>query len=62
MQDSRKVDALLRLHYKVDPDTLDDAAYLRLWYDYLYCREEERALLLGVMRQVLREAAGQSPA
>lgn len=56
MQDNRKVDALLRFHFKVDPDTLDDEAYWRHWYDYLYARQQERDLMLGVMRQVLNEA------
>ncbi|WP_143164256.1 sarcosine oxidase subunit delta [Hymenobacter daecheongensis] len=48
--------ALLRFHYKVDPDTLSDRAYYTLWHDYLYVRSQERALLLGVMRQVISEA------
>ncbi len=56
MQDSRKVDALLRFHYKVEPSSLSDEAYWQLWYDYLFVREQKRELMLGVMRQVVNEA------
>ena len=56
MQDGRKVDALLRFHYKEDPATWDDTTYWRRWYDLLYAREQEREMLLGVLRQVINEA------
>ncbi|MFD2787941.1 hypothetical protein [Hymenobacter rubripertinctus] len=56
MHEDRKVDALLRFHFKLDPQELDDEAYWQLWYDYLYARQTERNLLLGVMRQVISEA------
>ena len=56
MQDDRKVAALLRFHYKTDPEALDDTAALALWYDYLYVRQVERDLHLGIFRQVLLEA------
>ncbi len=58
MQDDRKVDALLRLHCRVEPEALDDEARIKLWYDYLYARQSARNLLLGVLRQVVTEAFG----
>lgn len=35
---------------------MDDETYWRKWYDYLYYRQTQRDLLLGVMRQVISEA------
>ena len=52
------MDALLRLHCRVEPDALDDEARITLWYDYLYARQSTRNLLLGVLRQAVSEAFG----
>ncbi len=56
MQDDRKVDALLRFHFKVNPRKLEEKARLKLWYDLLYAREEERKFQLSILRQILNEA------
>lgn len=56
MDDDRKVDALLRLHYKVDPAKLSDRKRLELWSEYVYTRQAEREFQLGIFRQVLSEA------
>jgi hypothetical protein len=40
---------------------LSDEAYWQRWYDYLYWREQERELLLGVMRQAINEAFSSTP-
>jgi hypothetical protein len=62
--DSRKVEALLRIHFRMTlPELrrLSDEAYWQRWYDYLYWREQERELLLGVMRQAINEAFSSTP-
>ena len=58
MPDYRKVDALLRFHYGVDPNNLEDVAYWQLWGEYDFVHEQQRALHLGVMRTVLTELLG----
>ncbi|MDQ2769373.1 MAG: hypothetical protein M3Y54_02590 [Bacteroidota bacterium] len=54
-QDRRKVDVLLRFHYGVDPNELEDAAYWKLWGDYEFVHEHQRNLFVGALRQVLGE-------
>lgn len=53
--DQRKVAALLRFHYGVDPDTLDEETYWKIWYEYEYVHEQMRQMQVSALRQVLAE-------
>jgi hypothetical protein len=33
--------ALIRFHFKIDPDPLDDYQFARLWNDLKYCLDYE---------------------
>jgi len=56
--DQRKVAALLRFHYGVDPAELDDEAYLQLWFEFAYVHRNTREMHVSALRQVLAEAFG----
>jgi len=37
----RKISALLRYYFKIDPDTLDDDMFAKMWNDLKYCLKIE---------------------
>ena len=37
----RKMSALIRFHFKIDPDTLSDNAFAKLWGDLRFCLDFE---------------------
>jgi hypothetical protein len=57
-KEQRKINAILRYHYKVDPEELDDETQIRLWHEYIYVKSEERIFQMGILRTVLGEIVG----
>jgi hypothetical protein len=57
-KEQRKVNAILRFHYKIEPEELSDEDQSRLWHEYIYVKSQERIFQMGILRTVLGEMLG----
>ncbi len=50
--------ALLRYHFKIEPENLSDEEFIKLWNEYVFCTETEKNRQLFVLRKVASEIFG----
>lgn len=50
-----KIDALLRFHYKVDPDNIEDDEYYKLFNELMYIKNFERNIYKSALVEVVNE-------
>ena len=51
----QKINAIIRAHFKIDPSTLDDQEWVRLFNEYKYVKQLEQAQLKASLFEVLAE-------